>query len=166
MGWRPLRHDDLPRLAEIAEQVHPDYPERAVVFAERLALAPEGCLAYEAGGAMAGYAIGHPWFGAPPRLDAFLGVLPKTADHFYVHDVALTARARGGGAARAAIDRYRACAEARGLTHLALIAIDGLAPLWRRIGFAAASCPPAWLAGYGEGAVYMRQAPPPNTAQS
>jgi ribosomal protein S18 acetylase RimI-like enzyme len=158
MGWRALTPLDLPRLAEIAGEVHPGYPERAEVFAERLALAPNGCFAYEAGGEMGGYAIGHPWRGAPPKLDALLGVLPKNADHYYLHDVALSAQARGAGAARAAVDRYLACAQALGLRHLALIAIDGLAPLWGRLGFAPAPCPPGWIKSYGLGALYMRRA--------
>lgn len=156
MGWRPLLPGDLPRLVAIAGQVHAAYPERAEVFAERLALDPAGCFAFDVDGAMAGYALSHPWAGAPPKLDTLLGGLPARAEWRYLHDVALAPAARGRGATAALLPRVEAAARARDLSRLALVAIDGLAPFWARLGFAAAPAPPgAALDSYDPGAVFM-----------
>ena len=156
MGWRALSSTDLRRLAAVAGEVHAAYPERAEVFAERLALDPAGCFAFDVEGAMAGYALSHPWAGAPPKLDSLLGALPAQAEWQYLHDVALLPAARGRGAATALLPRIEAAARARGLSRLALVAIDGLAPVWERLGFRKAPPPPgAALDSYDSGAVFM-----------
>ncbi len=149
---------DLGAVSAIAAAVHPGFPERLVVFAERLALSPGGCLIAEADGRAAGYAIAHPWrHRAPPPLDSLLGALPTDADTFYIHDIALmpVLRGTGAGSAIAAIllDRARAV----GLPRASLVAVNGSAPFWQRQGFlpvedAALS---AKLASYGTDAAYM-----------
>ena len=59
----------------------------------------------EKDGVAAGYALAHPFrFGALPALDALLHALPAGADCLYLHDIAILADARGGGAARALVD--------------------------------------------------------------
>lgn len=70
LAWRPMRPADLPAVLALAGCVHRDHPERPEVFAERLRLAPEGCLALaDAAGRLLGYALSHPWGdeGPPPR---------------------------------------------------------------------------------------------------
>jgi hypothetical protein len=52
---------DLPAVMATAAQVHPGYPEDEAVFAERLALAPQGCLCLERERPLAGYVVSHPW---------------------------------------------------------------------------------------------------------
>jgi GNAT superfamily N-acetyltransferase len=42
-----MRPSDLPALLAVADAVHPNYPEDAAVFEERLALFPAGCLVLE-----------------------------------------------------------------------------------------------------------------------
>lgn len=158
--WRAMRADDLAAMAALAERIHVDYPERPEVFAERLALCPAGCLALESGGALVGYALAHPWAGAPPPLDTLLGALPSAPDHFYLHDVALAPQARGRGEARAALAALDDAARRLVLDEMRLVAVSGSAPVWARLGFAAsgAPCP----ASYGDDAVAMRRAVPGN----
>jgi GNAT superfamily N-acetyltransferase len=50
MEWRNMRPADLAMVVRIAEVVHPGFPERPEVLAERLALCPGGCLVLEAPG--------------------------------------------------------------------------------------------------------------------
>lgn len=153
-AWLPLAEGDLAALCAAAARLHPGLPERPEVFAEKLRLCPEGCRKLEAGGALAGYAIGHPWtLGSAPKLDAFLGALPAAPDCFYIHDVAVLPAARGLGAAAAYVDYAAGLARGRGLRALALVSVYGTAPLWARLGFAPAAGP--GLASYGPGAVYM-----------
>ena len=160
MAWRSMRQEDLARVCAIADEVHPAHPEDAEVFAERLALYPEGCLVLEAGGHVAGYALAHPWMrAAPPALDTRLVTLPARADCLHVHDIAILPGARGRGAARAVLQELAVLAMREGLPILALVAIPGTRAFWRGQGFAVVDRPAlaAKLASYGTGARFMER---------
>lgn len=159
-GWRPLRPSDLDAVERIAAIVHPAYPERPEVPAERLALFAAGCFAAWDGTEMVGYAIAHPGrLGVPPALDSLLGALPAHPDCLYLHDVALLPAARGKGLGSALVGRLIGLAAARGLMHLALVAVGGSTPYWMAQGFG----PPPHLscdlrrklASYGGDAAYL-----------
>lgn len=159
-GWRALRPCDLARLERIAEIVHPAYPERAEIPAERLALFAPGCFAAWSGPEMVGYAVSHPGrLGDPPALDTLLGTLPAAPDCLYLHDVALLPAARGAGLGSALIARLVALAAARDLLALALVAVGTSARYWAAHGFRPPPDPPAGLsaklASYGDAAAYL-----------
>lgn len=143
---------DLPGVLALADRLHPHHPESMAVFAERLALAPDGCRVLASGGALLGYAVAHPWTGlAPPPLDALLGALPARPGAWHIHDVALLPAARGAGHVAALL--------AAPLPRLTLVAVDGTGGYWARHGFADAPCSDAAaLASYGEGARFMARA--------
>lgn len=156
--WRPLSPADLPAVTAIAEAVHPGYPERPAIFAERLSLFPEGCFLAEADGAPAGYALAHPWMeGAPPALDTLLGRLPDRPDCLYLHDVALLPAARGSGLGRALIVRLEALARHLALPRISLVAVNNSQAFWATLGFRNADHPglAPKLASYGRDARYM-----------
>ena len=151
---------DLGAVDAIAEIVHPGYPEPPEVPAERLALFPEGCLLAEAGeGRAIGYAVSHPGLlGRPPALASLLGRLPERADCLYLHDVALLPAARGTGLGGDLVARLHGLARRRGFRYLALTAVNGSVPYWRRHGFspfAGDEVLAAKLASYGGDAAYM-----------
>lgn len=152
--------DDLAGVDAIAHAVHRAHPERAEVFAERLALFAPGCLVLERGGEILGYAIAHPWTrAAPPALDTLLVALPPRPDCLYLHDVALLAPARGMGASARLLSLLDGLARAGGLPRIALIAIPGTAGFWHRQGFVPVARPElaAKLASYGDGAQVMER---------
>lgn len=154
--WRPMAADDLPAVLDVSVRVHPGFPEGEAMFRNRLALFPAGCLVLEEAGAIAGYAVSHPIRRyRPPPLDVLLDALPADADDYYVHDVALLPRARGGGQARAGIERVLDVAAA--YPTASLVSVYGTAPFWQRFGFAPVSDRDMRekLTPYGEGAVYM-----------
>ena len=158
--WRPMRPGDLAGVVALADAIHPDLPEDLAVFADRLALFPEGChvLAPETltGDTLLGYVVAHPWAGNdPPKLNTVLGALPAVPDALLIHDVALAPGARGQGAAAAIVARLLALAEA--YPRAMLVSVYGTAPFWSRFGFrdATALLPPAALAAYGEDARLM-----------
>lgn len=155
-----MRAGDIAAVAAIAGAVHPDHPERPEVFAERLALAPEGCLMLAGGATPLGYLLSHPWRldRGPPALDSLLGALPEAPDAWYLHDIALLPQARGQGLAAAALARLREVAAGAGMRRLMLVAVAGKAPFWAARGFRPIAVPPAAapsLAGYGAAAVTM-----------
>lgn len=157
--WRPLRVGDLAEVDRIGGIVHPAYPERREVPAERLSLFPEGCFAAD-GADLVGYAISHPGtFGQPPALDTLLGALPASPDCLYLHDVALLPAARGLGLGGALVDRLIGLARRLRLGRLALVAVNRSVPYWAAHGFAQPEPRPAGLAAklasYGGEATYL-----------
>ncbi|MCP9626431.1 GNAT family N-acetyltransferase [Rhodopseudomonas palustris] len=161
LHWRPMTAIDLVAVNAIAAAVHVDYPEDAAVFAERLALHPQGCYVLGAADSsdagLAGYIISHPWrLGEPPALNALLGAVPSPASTYYIHDIALLPRARGSGATDAVLATLLPHA-ATIADNVSLVAVGGTVPFWRRHKFASrdSSALTRKLASYGTDASYM-----------
>ena len=135
--WRLMTPDDLDHVTALATTVHPDYPEDTAIFAERLHLAPEGCLCLVLDGQLGGYLISHPWRGLlSPPLNTLLGALPTPAERWYIHDLALAPHARGQGYAQMAIARAEEAARTKGLSALTLTSTCHALQFWTRQGFA------------------------------
>jgi GNAT superfamily N-acetyltransferase len=137
IAWRPMREEDLPVVDAVADVVHPAFPERSEVLAEKRALWPSGCFVLaDTGGAVWGYALSHPWHARRPApLDTLLGALPSPEGARWIHDVALLPRARGQGAAAEPVRRILADADAAGAPESALVAVYGSEAFWTRFGF-------------------------------
>ncbi len=153
-----MTETDLPEVAAISREVHPELPEDPGVFAERLRLYPAGCLVLQSAGRIAGYAISHPWrLGPPPKLNTLLLRLPQAPDTFYIHDVALLAQARGAGTGGALVLRLVQQARRTGVSNLSLVAVGGSVGFWRRQGFDVAgdAAIQAGLGSYGDTACFM-----------
>ena len=155
--WRRMEEGDLGFVAEVADQVHPAFPEVPEVFASRLRLFPQGCLiALDDMGKPLGYCIAHPGlFGEPPPLDAVWTALPAAADCLYLHDVALLPIGRGQGLGGGLLLALKPIAKPYG--RLALTAVNGSATYWRRFGFRSheSSRIRDKLRSYGRDAAYM-----------
>lgn len=160
--WRAMSEADLAAVARIAARVHPDYPEKDEVFAERLRLYPTGnLLLLDPVGKPTGYVVSHPWpFASAPALDSLLGALPAGGDNYYIHDIALLPEARGRGAARAAVERLAQHAKREGCARVSLVAIAGTQAFWERQGFAVAARAELdeMLKSYDASARYMSRA--------
>jgi GNAT superfamily N-acetyltransferase len=152
---------DLGAVLAIAAEVHPDFPEEADIFAERLRLFGAGCRVLDFDGGIGAYLVSHPWRECEPApLNAALGALPAVPDTYYIHDLALLPRARGTGTAGLAVADAIALARGLGLPSLSLVAVNGSTGFWARQGFAVVSDPllDAKLASYGGGARFMTRA--------
>ena len=138
--WRPMQANDLPVVSGIAGKVHPRFFEDDFVFAERRALAPQGCWICEGPDGALGYVLSHPWtLAAPPALNSPLGAIPEKPDTFYIHDLALVPGARGTGAAGKIVETL--IAVAKPFPAMSLVAVNGSAGFWSRFGFAPANRP-------------------------
>ncbi|GLH80639.1 N-acetyltransferase [Bradyrhizobium sp. SSBR45G] len=158
-GWRAMRPDDLAAVDAVAARVHPDFPEDAAVFAERLRLYPQGCRVLAAAdGEVVGYVVSHPWHGGqPPALNVLIGSIPAPASTYYIHDLALRPEVRGSGAASRIVDALIGHARTRGLTSLSLTAVNGSVAFWRKQGFVVvAPRVDGTMSSYGEDARQMR----------
>lgn len=148
--WRPMSEADLARVNQIADIVHINYPENPAVFANRLALFPDGCLmAEEQGVGTLGYCIAHPGvIGLPPALDTVLPSLPAAADCLYIHDVALLPEARGRKLGIALAHRMEQVARAHGFDRIGLTAVNNSDGFWGALGYEPQPCDK--LASYGD----------------
>ena len=136
--WRAMTTSDLASVNRIAAVVHPDYPEDAAIFSERLALYPAGCRVLDApDGSLAGYVVSHPWRDRePPALNTRLGALPARPSTYYIHDIALLPEARGGKAATKVVTALMEHARATGFAAISLVTVNDSEAFWRRMGFA------------------------------
>ncbi|BEV15062.1 GNAT family N-acetyltransferase [Herbaspirillum sp. DW155] len=170
--WRPMRADDLSRVMHIAAQVHEAYFEAQEVFAERLALFPQGCriaMASEAPEDVIGYAFMHPArYGHAPALNTLLGGLDG-ADCLHLHDVALLPQARGSGLGRALVEELLRLCVLSGLPRATLVAVHASSAYWQASGFtvdALADVPEGrGLESYGAEACYMSMRVPDEAAR-
>ena len=153
---------DLDGVVQVAAEAFPNHPEDRDCFADRLRLYPAACrVLANADGGVAGYLVAYPWrLDDAPALNTRLGALPETADVLYLHDLALTRAAQGGGHAKRGVDLAAQIARDAGLEQIALIAVNDAAPFWARQGFEARHSKKLTekLASYGEDAVYMIRA--------
>lgn len=158
MAWRAMASADLPGVVGVAAASFPDHFEDLACFNERLVLCPELCFALELDGAVEGYLIAYPWpRGEIPPLNTLLGGLPADRGNIYLHDLALSPTARGGGFTRAVVERLAEAARGQGASSLSLISVNESQAFWRRMGFAAVQndALAVKLASYGPDARYM-----------
>lgn len=156
--WRNMMTGDLAAVSRIAAIVHPDYPEEDAVFADRLALYPDGCLVLADEKTIVGYVLSHPYpFGRSPELNTRLARLPDARGCYYLHDIALMPDARGNGAASRAVSMIMDRARGKGFDRIALTAVNHAAPYWSRLGFAPKDQTEhdSQSGSYGANALYM-----------
>jgi predicted N-acetyltransferase YhbS len=158
----PLQPRHLPQALVLQAQAYPAFlvePEDA--FASRLRVAAPFNLAAERDGALIAYLLAHGWLReSPPPVGAVLD--PATAgDTLYLHDLAVSDAARGTGIGRMLVEAAFANANAAGIARAELVAVEGAADYWRRLGFEAGSPSPALaakVAQYGPAAQWMWRA--------
>lgn len=155
-----MAEGDLDSVAALALEGFPDHFEGREVFADRLAHAPEACFVAEGGGgAVWGYAVAYPWpSDSAPELNTLLA-RPPQGDVLYLHDLTLTAKARGQGLTGPIVERLADLAREHGLEVIALVAVNDAVDFWRRHGFEVREAPglAAKLASYGPDARYMQR---------
>lgn len=152
--WRSARPHDLVAVSAISDAVHGAYTERPAIYAERLALYPDGCFVLDGEDGTLGYLISHPWKGdVPPLLDRLIGAIPPDADRYYLHDLALLPATRGQGVGAGAITLVLAQARRAGFSSIGLTAVHGADRFWRMHEFVDVASPSE--EGYGPGSVAM-----------
>ena len=151
---------DLSGVKAVAAVAFPDHPEDLACFAERRSLSPDLCFVLAGEGGVQGYLVAYPWRrgAAPPPLNTLIGAVPDEAAFLYLHDLALSPAALGGGHARRAIDLLVERARAGGTEEIALVSVNDSVPFWTAMGFTVRTgdpTMPAKLASYGADARYM-----------
>ncbi|KZN48293.1 GNAT family N-acetyltransferase [Pseudoalteromonas luteoviolacea] len=107
-------------------------------------------------GEVLGYVLAHPWSGiTPPKL---FEPLPNIAhcEYLYLHDMAITPRAKGNGIGRAAALKLIEIAKKQGIDKISLVAVQGSDRFWSLIGFQEVQGVNACVS-YGDKAVLMEK---------
>ena len=162
-AWRQTSLNDIESLVRVADKIHPDLPESDQVFAERVKLFPEGCLALVEGerDELLGYVISHPIrHRQPPALDSLLGEIASDADQYYIHDLAILPQFRRRGLAQECINKLFAIARRYSYPTTSLVSVYNTAPFWGRFGFVPVEIGEGFerkLLDYGDDATYLER---------
>lgn len=157
-AWRPMATSDLAGVVEVARVSFPDHFEDRACFENRLSLNPEACFVLADGSTVLGYLVAYPWRAdAAPALNVCIDAIPDDASVMYLHDLALSPDARGGGHTREIIERLTDQARSAGWPAVALVAVNRAEAFWARYGFQSRQTPAlsAKLSSYGPDARYM-----------
>ncbi|KAF2824181.1 hypothetical protein CC86DRAFT_354003 [Ophiobolus disseminans] len=159
--WRRLTSNDIDNHIYIADAIHPGLPESAEVFAERVKLFPEGCLALTDRDTdkIYGYAITHPIrYRQPPALDSFLGEVSPAANQYYIHDLTILPDFQGRGYAHECIEKL--FMSANRYATACLVSVYGTASFWTKYDFLPTDTDETMaekICAYGEEAVYLER---------
>ena len=159
---RRLKRADLPAALKIQSETYPAFLlEGEEAFASRLDVAAPYCLAAIREEGLVGYLLAHGWpHRSPPEIGASLS---RTApgEVLFIHDLAVGSTGRGLGIGRKLVGEAFELAARDGLQAAELIAVEGAAPYWTRLGFTqAASIAPTLaskVADYGTAARWMER---------
>jgi GNAT superfamily N-acetyltransferase len=160
--WRAMASNDIEYVSGISKDIHPDLPERAIIFEERLWLFPQGCLVLVEGSSVFGYAISHPIRrNQPPQLNTFLKNIPDDANQYYIHDVAVIPKFRGRGYAAECVSMLLEISRPYATT--CLISVYGTSTFWSQFGFypePVSRDTSDKLRAYGDDAVFLSRLSP------
>jgi GNAT superfamily N-acetyltransferase len=156
--WRPATAAVLCDIQKISDEIHVGLRERPDVFEEKFNLFPHGCFVLMKCEEVVGYSVSYPWLlKCIPRLNEFVGSLPRSPQCLFIHDVVVLQQARGHGAAGVLIALVAKLAADQGIPNLALVSVYNTYSLWTRFGFEIV--PSAGLTdkleSYGDTAQYM-----------
>lgn len=130
---RPLH---VPAALQIQSEAYPAFlVEEEHVFLSRMNLVNSYCYAAVRGGELLGYLLAHGWRrGTPaPVGTALTDGVPSEV--LFIHDLATALSGRGLGIGRKLITHAFELAAQDGLQDAELIAVEGAANYWRRLGF-------------------------------
>ncbi len=151
---------DLADVTALATRIHPNFPERLEVLSEKFRLFPAGCFVLADANSIRGYCFSHPWAGAPPSLDTFLGALPAAPESYFIHDLTLDHTMRRRNLAAQLVPQLARVARDAKLSNITLVAVSGSAPFWSRMGFrrtADEAMQEAARSKYDAGSLHMEQ---------
>ena len=154
---RAMRAADIDAVLAVQSQCYrAELIESRDALASRQRLSPDTCFVAEVDGRVRGYLFAHPWQGeTPPALDTPLPALPEHCDTLFLHDMAISERLRGRGVAPRLMEKALRSARARGYRYARLVAVQGAASYWRKLGFKPYPLGRGKLACYGDGAEGM-----------
>lgn len=158
---KKMTEQDLEYVLSIQHECYTEVePESRSTIQSKLKLAADSCWIAAVDKSYVAYLICHPWKqGSVPELNEENFVLPENLDLFYIHDLAVSRKARGTGVGRMLIDTALNHARNVGFEKVGLIAVQGSSSFWEKFGFEnsleLSTENEAKLRAYGEKCSYM-----------
>lgn len=134
---RPMLEADVAAVYRLQVAAYaPPMVEAEALIGARLAAFPDYAWVAEDADGMAAYLVGY-----PSRLGCLTPLgggfsAPRTTDCLYLHDLAVSARARGGGVGSRLLHAAWQAAAQASLSHSALVSVQGTRTYWERFGYA------------------------------
>lgn len=159
---RTMTEADIPAVLEIQAICYTEItPESGDSLHAKLRASRSTCFVAAIDGETVGYIIAVPWlFSSPPMLNAETCQLPAAPDCLYLHDLAVTERARSAGAGRALVDAFLHRLMESKIGRASLVAVQNSEAYWARHGFRAVQLSgqlKAKISSYGADARYMER---------
>lgn len=155
--FRAITTADWPAIMQIQQQSYPAMlHESLAVLQSKQQLAPSSCRVFANNNGVHAYCFAHPGCaGEPaPLNETTATTLLANANTLYIHDIAVAPAARGQQLAQLALRQLVSIAEQQQLASLSLVAVNGAANYWQRLGFVPYPIAKS-LRAYGESATYM-----------
>lgn len=139
MDIHPMTVNDLERVLDLQRRCYPpEYHEPPGAFDNKLRQSPGSAWIAASAGQTVAYLVTLPVDEAHfPALHASDWHPPERARWLYLHDLAVDPDHRGSGAGQRLIEQAFAHARQQNMSGLALVAVQGSEPYWRRHGFRA-----------------------------
>ena len=134
LAVRPLLPSDLPAIRRIERQSYaPSLRESEPAFLSKMRLFPAGAVGCFAGDDLCGYAFALPWMrSATIGVAQVIDALPARPDVMYIHDMVVAPARRRQRVASTLLTEVLRIASALSFDRLALVAVQGSEPFWRR----------------------------------
>jgi len=132
-------------------------PEDLAILKNKWHASPDTCFVYRSEDEkIAGYLLAHPWAAQkPPKLFEPLPLI-LNCQTFYLHDMAVSSRARGLGIGLALLKRLIMVARQKKANRIRLVAVQGSKNFWAAQGFTEAGSIPLDPC-YGTDATFMEK---------
>lgn len=157
-----LRLSDLPAALAIQAEAYPEFlREGEHAFRSRITLIRSYCLAARCYGQLLGYLLAHGWRRrSPPPIGAILDD-SVPSEVLFLHDLSVASTGRGLAIGRQLVEQAFALAAEDGLHRAELIAVEGAAAYWSKLGFVTEPVSrdlQEKVRGYGNSACWMARA--------
>ncbi len=132
-------------------------PEDINILKKKWTFSPGTCSIFTSNdGEILAYLLAHPWASdKPPTLNEDISISNQQTSTLYLHDLALSNKARGKGIAKTMVKDLISKAKTKRFTKVLLVAVQSSSSFWAKYGFVvidnAAICP-----SYGSCAKLMR----------
>lgn len=133
MNIRHIAAEDWDTIMEIQ---HASFPPTTIESRETLQSmwfhSPQSCLIADS----LGYILAHPWIADDlPPTQAEIPGIPQNSTSLFIHDLAISPKARGLGLAKALVTAALDWARNQKLEFASLIAVQDSQSFWQRFGF-------------------------------
>jgi predicted N-acetyltransferase YhbS len=157
MSIRTIDESVWTGILRVQEEAYADvFPESLEVLKSKWHTSPSTCFVYvDNNGELLGYLLSHPWpSSSAPKLHEEI-TFHAASDNLYLHDLAVSDKARGKGAAQQLVNALLQSAHTLGHKTISLVAVQGAGKFWSKYGFARVTEMPL-PDSYGHDAQFMR----------